>query len=258
MTLLQTYRDLIIEQDKVEERATRLVELQTQLEPYQGQLLAKLSHQVQPYNGRRHFNCSPVSVSLKTGLLSQLAYQKEKYGDKQETIHIPGEFYSWFLLSSFGPFTVEGEEGTSIDFDSEILDPNNSDLGLLLWNKKTPPIVGSEDIELSQAYIIGDQAVLNLFGIKVKDDITQYRDRTNFYRAFLESHDIAPEELLKKWQPTIQRAELHKEIFRPQAKSKFNFQKELDTIVLSFFNKRIHSDYGVPSFEEMFGGVDDF
>ena len=46
MTLLQTYRDLIIEQDKVEERATRLVELQTQLEPYQGQLLAKLSHQV--------------------------------------------------------------------------------------------------------------------------------------------------------------------------------------------------------------------
>ncbi|MBT3298354.1 hypothetical protein HN385_05490 [archaeon] len=246
--LLNRYKNQITQDEKLQERAEKLVKLHNKLLPFQGELFAYIATSQAPYNPRRSRDNGPSSY-VSTGMLSDLEYHKGE-------LFIQGRPYSWTNLSEFnGPFTTiskqDQKEGIHFTNDYTILEPENKEDGIVLWNGSNFLGLEIEKVNHIYALMIGDQAVSKLLGIQ----LPERNDIETLYSKILEQEQLPKEEILRLWERKINLEEHTKRILLKiyQVNEPFiKLQKRINEIPYNFFENIIHDIYGVDRFEDIF------
>lgn len=259
---LEKFRTQVSDQAGVENKAKRLAEIDTQLEPHQENLFVRLefnehsrAEQIgfgvtgagDKYSGLRLYI---ARTHVFTGVFRDIGYQQDK------VIFNSVDLYEWDPLYLFdGPKIERVMRGLPLDV--QIINAKNEKDGILVWNGNLP-VVYREGFGMKSAFssggryapgslpkegldsvavVIGNNAVARLFGLEKADGIT---DARTLYQAVLVQEGMDPR-ILEGWGPDKIKVGVHSQrvnIFRP-------LEERIRKMPTEFFEEGIFIRYGI-------------
>lgn len=210
----ERYRREVSDDDK----ARRLAEIETLLEPRQGDMFARLEFNEysfpafgvtgaeDKYSDSRSYR---VRTQLITGVFRGVRYQSDGVG-------LNGEAYEWWIF--LDSIRAMKKRTTGLPFSIQIIEAKDKKDGVLVWNgnlpvaytdrlglddessflrgnRYAPPSLSKKGGLDSIAIVIGNKAVAELFGL---DDARTLADPRSLYKTLYETFESLRERILKE------------------------------------------------------------